>query len=155
MHPTLKPETPDDLEFLQRLYVWTHWGDLDLLRWSNERKAAYLLQRFGQQMAHFTENHADGDYWVIWQESTPVGRYYVDARPSEIRLLAIDVLPDHRGKGMGSHLVADLATQAKASNRKIITRVEANGAALGWFERRGFRQFTRHGQFCGLELSPY
>ena len=155
MEVTLKPESPEDLAFLQRLYVWTHWHDLDLLKWSNERKAAYLLQQFGQQMAHFTENHANGSYWVIWQGDTPIGRYYIDDAPSEIRLLALGLLPDFRGRGVGTQLLADLGAKARGSNRKIIARVEVTSPAVGWFERKGFHQFTRHGQFCAMELPPY
>jgi GNAT superfamily N-acetyltransferase len=150
----LRPEVPSDFAFLQRLYIWLHWADLDALAWTADHKTAYLLSQFGQHMAHLAQNHADGDYRLIILGDEPIGRFYVDSVPSEIRLLALDLLPDFRGQGIGGKLLADLTDQAKASNRKITTQVDATGPALSWFERKGFRRFTRLGHYCGLELAP-
>lgn len=150
----LRPETPDDLAFLQRLYVWLHWEDLGALSWTSEHKTAYLAAQFGQHMAHLAENHADGDFQIITLRDAPAGRFYTHAVPSEIRLLALDLLPDARGLGIGGTLLAELAALGRTTNRKIVARVEAGSPALSWFQRRGFRQFTRLGHSCGLELPP-
>ena len=68
----------------------------------------------------------------------PVGRLYVDVDDERVLIVDIALLPEHRGRGIGSALLAGVL--AEADRRRLPTRlhVEPDNRAQRLYRRLGF-----------------
>jgi ribosomal protein S18 acetylase RimI-like enzyme len=91
---------------------------------------------------------------VIAVDGEPVGRLYVHRGPSEIRIVDIALLPEHRGDGLGTLLLRDLLAEADAAGKSVTIHVERMNPALRLYERLGFSVAEDKGVYLFLERSP-
>jgi ribosomal protein S18 acetylase RimI-like enzyme len=64
------------------------------------------------------------------------------ARPGDLELAALYVLPDHFGRGVGSLLHAEFERERGAGERGVLEVWAANTSAVGFYRRRGWRPTT-------------
>lgn len=150
----LRPITDDDLPFLEHVYGSTRAEELAVTDWSEERKAAFVHMQFVAQHAYYREHYAGCDFQVILVDGAPAGRLYVHRRPTEIRLVDIAFLPEHRGSGLGTALLAQLMAEATAAGKPLRIHVEIFNRALRLYERLGFRRIVDRGVYWFLEWRP-
>lgn len=92
---------------------------------------------------------ADAVAWVAvgrdYGETMPLGFALGRIAADEAELLAVGVLPEARGKGLGRRLVEAVADRARAAGagRLHLEVSEANAAARRMYEVLGFRQVGR------------
>lgn len=152
---TLRPIAPEDHELLCRLYGSTRTEELALTDWSEEQKAAFVRMQFEAQHQHYQQHYAGASFDLILDQGAPVGRLYVDRTPErwddEIRLVDITFLPEHRGRGLGSRLLAELIEEARAAGKRLTIHVEMFNPALRLYERLGFRPISQYGMYHLME----
>ena len=69
-------------------------------------------------------------------------------------MIDIALLPEHRGRGVGTQLVRALLAEANAGGRRVTLNVERSNRARGLYERLGF-QIVRDGEvYVDLEWIP-
>jgi ribosomal protein S18 acetylase RimI-like enzyme len=112
--------------------------ELAALPWTEEQKGAFLRQQYGAQTTHYRTHFPSAESLVIELNGEPVGRLYVDRGPTELRLMDIALLPQHRGQGIGGHLVRGLLDEAAAAGVPVSLHVEAHNPARRLYERLGF-----------------
>lgn len=151
---TFRPETEDDLEFLQKLYASTREEELKQVDWPEEYKAAFLLQQFTAQYAHYRENYLDARYSIILENGLPIGRLYLNRLPKDWRIMDIALIPEVRRRGIGGMLLRELLDQAGAEGKTVSIHVEFNNPALHLYENLGFRQLEAYGPYLLLEWRP-
>ncbi len=144
MAVTLRPATPEDEAFLFEVYAGTRREELAQTPWDEAQKKAFLTFQFNAQHQHYRSEFATADFHVILDDDTPVGRLYVDRRADEIRILDIALLPEHRGRGIGSALLGALLAEAEAAGMPVRIFVE-QPRAQRLFERLGFEQAEDRG----------
>jgi ribosomal protein S18 acetylase RimI-like enzyme len=66
---------------------------------------------------------------------------------TEIRIVDIALLPEHRGKGIGTRLLRDVIAQGK----RVTIHVERMNPALRLYERLGFEVAEDKGVYLFLE----
>ena len=154
---TLRPICPDDAEFLYQVYASTRMEELAPLRqsWPEEQLAAFLRMQFTAQHQHYQASYANANFDVILADGNPAGRLYVDRPPGEIRLIDIAVLPQYRGAGIGSRLLADLLAEAEQAGKPISLHVEKFNPTLSWYERLGFSIVDDRGVYWFMEWRPH
>src|SRR5947207_14155770 len=96
---------PEDEPFLQQLYASTRAEELAQVPWTDEQKAAFCRMQFAAQRQHYQEHYAGASFDVIELEGQPIGRLYVARWASEIRIVDIGLLPEYRGRGIGSEVL--------------------------------------------------
>ncbi len=69
----------------------------------------------------------------------PIGRVYVHRSAGEICLMDIALLPPHRGRGLGSALIAELVAEADAAGLPVTLHVERENPAQRLYARHRFR----------------
>ena len=136
---TLQKADPADAAFLLSVYASTRESELALTDWSDEQKAQFCLMQFQAQVAHYRQFYPDAQLAVIMSGDTPVGRLYVDRWAQEIRVMDITVIPEHRGKGIGTQLLKELQDEAAAASKSLSIHVECHNPALHLYERLGFK----------------
>jgi len=151
---TLRPVSPDDQEFLYRVYAATREEELAQVDWEVSQKEAFLRMQFNAQHAYYQENYREAAFQVILLEGEPVGRLYLHRRPQEIRIVDISLLPAFRGRGIGSTLLKEILAEGDRSGRVVTIHVERFNPALRLYTRLGFRQAADRGVYLFMEWKP-
>jgi ribosomal protein S18 acetylase RimI-like enzyme len=143
----LRPVEPGDREFLYRVYASTRTEELAVVPWDEQQKDAFLRAQFDAQDAWWRENYGGASFDVIVVDGEPAGRLYVHRGETEIRIVDIALLPEHRGKGVGTALLRDVIAEGK----RMTIHVERMNTALRLYERLGFEVAEDKGVYLFLE----
>jgi ribosomal protein S18 acetylase RimI-like enzyme len=150
---TLRPATDDDRRFLVELYGSTRADELDQVAWDPGQRDAFVRMQYDAQDASYRARNPHGAFDVVEVGGRPVGRLYVDRRPSEIRIVDIALLPEERGAGIGTDLVQRLQAEAAASGHTLSVHVEVHNRAATFYERLGFAGVAERGVYRRMEWS--
>jgi ribosomal protein S18 acetylase RimI-like enzyme len=151
---TLRPVAEGDESFLYQVYASTRQEELAPVPWTEAQKAAFLRMQFEAQRRHYRENYPDAAFLVILRGGRPAGRLYVDRRPEGIRIIDIALLPEHRGVGIGTALLAEILAEGDREGKPVSLHVEHFNPALRLYERLGFRRIEDTGVYYLLERPP-
>jgi ribosomal protein S18 acetylase RimI-like enzyme len=149
--PRLRPALPGDEPFLRAVYGSTRAEELARVPWSDEQKRAFIGMQFAAQDADYRRNYPDAQYSIVEVKGVGAGRLYVDRAKSEIRILDIALLPEHRGRGVGTKLLRGLQDEARSAGKPLTIHVERFNPALRLYHRLGFRQIADRGVYLFLE----
>ena len=133
------------------MYASTRAEELAVVPWDDAQKDAFLRAQFDAQDAWWHENYAEASFDVIVVDGEPAGRLYVHRGTSEIRIVDIALLPEHRGDGVGTRLLEDLLAEGDASGKSVTIHVERMNPALRLYERLGFALAEDKGVYLFLE----
>jgi len=122
--------------------------------WSDAEKDAFLRHQFDAQDAHYREHYVGASFDVIEVDGEPVGRLYVARWEDEIRIMDIALLPEHRGRSVGTQILRGLLEEGALTGKRVSIHVEMNNPALRLYERLGFVQAAVHGVYLRLDASP-
>ena len=147
----LRPITAADEPFLCALYASTRTEELAPVPWSEEQKRAFLEMQFRAQSAHYATHYADADFLIIELDGQPIGRLYIARWPDQIRIVDISLVPEHRGRGVGSGLLRRILDEGASSNRSVTIHVEEFNPAMRLYERLGFRPVSAYGVYHLME----
>ena len=148
---SLRPATGADTEFLAAVYAATRAEELAATDWSAAQKAEFCQMQFAAQDTHYRQHYPTAEFSVIEVSGTPVGRLYVDRWTREIRIMDIAILPEHRGKGIGTFLLVGLQCEAAASGKSLTIHVERFNPAMQLYARLGFRMTEDKGVYQLME----
>ena len=138
MSITLRTVTPEDYTFLLEVYASTRAAEMALVPWNDEQKSAFLKFQFDAQASYYREQFPETQFQVIMNDDERVGRLYVVREADRIRILDITILPDRRGRGIGSMLIGELLDEALAANKPLNIWVEQDNPSQNLFSRLGF-----------------
>jgi ribosomal protein S18 acetylase RimI-like enzyme len=150
----LRSVLSDDGEFLFSVYASTRIEEMDLVDWTPAQKEAFLRMQFFAQDRYYREVYPMAEYQVILQEDQRVGRLYIHRRSDEIRVIDIALLPECRGRGIGSSLMAQILEGATRNNLPVTIHVERFNPALRLYERLGFRLAEDKGVYYFMKWLP-
>jgi ribosomal protein S18 acetylase RimI-like enzyme len=151
---TLRPARAADDAFLRRVYASVREDELAAVTWSAAEKDAFLRHQFDAQDAHYREQYEGASFDVIEVDGEPVGRLYVARWEDEIRIMDIALLPEHRGGGIGTHILRNLLEEGSLTGKRVSIHVEMNNPALRLYERLGFVQAAVNGVYVRLDAQP-
>lgn len=135
----LRPEQPDDQAWLEQLYASTRSDELAGAPWPDAVKRAFTGQQFALQRAHYRQHFADADFMLVQVNALRVGRLYLHRGAAQHTLVDISLLPDWRGQGIGSQLIARAQAWAGEAGCVLSLHVlHSNPAARRLYDRHGF-----------------
>lgn len=142
MDLSLRRVEPADRGFLLQVYAGTRADELALTGWDTDSCERFLRMQFDAQCAHYERHWPKSDHSVIQvgtaEHLVPVGRLWVDHRTDALHVLDIALLPDWRGRGLGSTCLRRLMDEAAASGLPLTIFVEHDNPARRLYERLGF-----------------
>jgi ribosomal protein S18 acetylase RimI-like enzyme len=147
----LRPETDADIAFLRRLYASTRWDELAITNWSDAEKLAFADSQFGFQRQHYRAYFPSTEWGVLEHNGVPVGRLYLERRDTTLHILDIALLPDWRGRGIGTAIMARICAQAGAAGKSVTIEVEKFNPAQTLYRRLGFREIADQGPHWEME----
>ncbi len=151
---SFRPIRPDDEAFLLRLYSSTRQDEMAMLDWPQEEKETFLRQQFEAQHKYYQSSFKKAVFEVVLLAGEPAGRLYMDRREDEHRLIDIALLPEHRGKGLGGKLMADILAEAQKVGKPVRIHVERNNPAMHLYHRLGFENIEDQGVYYLMEWRP-
>jgi GNAT superfamily N-acetyltransferase len=151
---SLRPITAADGDFLRLVYAATREEELALVDWDDDQKAAFLEMQFTAQHAYYQEQFPQGSFDVIIVDDRPAGRLYVDRSPEEILVIDIALLPEFRGRGVGTEFLGRVLDEARTLGLPVAIHVERNNPALRWYGRLGFVLVEDRGVYLFLRWGP-
>jgi ribosomal protein S18 acetylase RimI-like enzyme len=122
--------------------------------WDDAQKDTFLRMQFEAQDAWYREHYAGASFDVVVVDGEPAGRLYVHRGETEIRIIDIALVPEHRGSGVGTSLLQDLLAEADAAGKSVTIHVERENPALRFYERLGFTLAEDKGVYLFLERPP-
>lgn len=151
---TLRREKDDDLPFVMRLFASSRERELAPMPWTAEQKRAFLASQFHAQRRHYRAFVADGDYLVLEQNGAGAGRLYLEMRRTSLHIVDVALMPDWRGKGLGSAIIGALQDFARTRGVAIGIFVEKFNPALRLYQRLGFCEIADRDVHLEMEWKP-
>ena len=148
---TLRPETEDDIPFLRRLYATTRAEELTATGWSDAQKLAFTDSQFGWQRHHYRTYYPGAEWSVLEDHGTPIGRLYLQRRITTHLVIDIALLPQWRGRGLGTALMEWICTQAHAAGKSVTVTVEKFNRAQTLYRRLGFSEISEGDVYWEME----
>lgn len=150
----LRPVADSDLPMLARIYASTRESEMAQVPWSDEQKTAFLQFQFDAQHQYYLQHFPAASRELIEMDGVVAGRLYLDRRESELRLIDIALLPEHRGHGIGSRLLSAILAAAEAATLAVSIHVEQNNPALRLYQRLGFVPVEQQGIYLLMRWNP-
>jgi len=150
----LRPITDADLGFLLQLYATTRADELAQVPWTDEQKAAFVVQQFQAQHAWWQEHYDGARFDLVLVDGEPAGRLYVDVWTREIRIIDIAMMPTYRNGGIGTMLLERVFAEGDAAGKPVSIHVEVFNPARRLYSRLGFVETGAHGDVYILMERP-
>lgn len=144
----------EDRELLYRIYASTRVEEMAQVPWTDQQKENFLRFQFHAQHAYYQEHFPKAHFDLIIVDEEPVGRLYLDVRDDEHRLIDIALLPEHRGRGLGTALLRKVLEAAAVEGKKVRIHVEFNNPAMRLYQRLGFHKIEEQGVYHLMEWRP-
>jgi GNAT superfamily N-acetyltransferase len=151
---TLRRITGADESFLRQVYASTRVDELALTDWTDEQKTLFIDMQFDAQHFHYQKYYPEGSFLIIEVDETPAGRLYVSRWENEIRIIDIVLLPEFRGRGIGTSLLQDLLDEARRMGKTASIHVERINPARRLYERLGFEVIEDKEIYLLMEWNP-
>ncbi len=152
--PGLRPARPADAELLYRIYASTREDELAVVPWDAPAKEAFLRMQFTAQDRYYHANFPNASYDLIVSGDEVLGRLYVERGQTVWQVIDLALLPAHRRKGIGTHLLTEVLAGAGAAAKPVQMHVERFNPAQRLYDRLGFRQIADGGVYLLLERQP-
>lgn len=150
----LRPETDADIPFLAALFASTREQELAVVPWTNEQKSAFLDGQFRAQRHHYRTYNSGCAFDVIEHCGAPVGRLYLEPEPPRFYVVDIALMPDWRGRGLGTAILTAVIACAREGGRSVGIMVEKFNPAMRLYRRLGFTDVADHGVYQEMEWRP-
>ncbi len=154
MAHSLRPVRDGDQEFLLSLYASAREDELSRTGWTDEQKDAFVRMQFDAQTTYYRQVYPQMEYTVIDHDGADAGRLILAELGDEIRIVDIALMPAHRGAGIGTALITDVFTCARAANKAVRIHVEVFNPAKKLYERLGFKEIEDKGVYLQMEWRP-
>lgn len=151
---TLRPATEADDQLIFSCYASTRAQELEQVPWTAEQKETFARMQYTAQKNHYAAEAPRASHDVIYVDTTPVGRIYLDRREDALHILDITVLPEHRNHGTGSVMLRRLLDEAGKLGKPVTIYVESFNPSLRLFERLGFRKDHEKGFHLLMKWQP-
>jgi RimJ/RimL family protein N-acetyltransferase len=151
---TLRDVADTDEPLLLDLFDSARNTELSLMNLTSEQRRAFVKMQSRAQHFHYRERFPDAEFKVILRDDEPVGRLYIYRGKDQIRILDINLLPAHRGAGIGTPLIQGSLDEGASTGRTVRVYVETYSPSRRLFERLGFSAVEDDGFNVLFEWRP-
>lgn len=151
---TFRAADSDDEPFLIDLYGSTRLEELALTNWDEAQCQAFVRMQFTAQQAHYCQHYPEAEHLIILLDGERVGRLYVAEIQTEIRIVDLTILTEHRNADLGTRILRRLKEEAAEIGKPLTIYVESFNPSQRLFERLGFVKTGESGYSHLLEWRP-
>jgi ribosomal protein S18 acetylase RimI-like enzyme len=134
----LRPATADDAPFLERLYASTR-DDLLALGLPASARTALVAQQHRARSRQHAATYPAASSDIVELAGVAAGRLVVDHAENAVRVVDVALLPEHRGRGIGTTILRSVLARADHLGVPVTLQVAAGNPAERLYRRLGFR----------------
>jgi GNAT superfamily N-acetyltransferase len=149
----LRRSTVEDRDLLFQVYASTR-SDIAQAPWDEGTKAVLLRVQAHAQDADYRMRWPEAEFLVVTVDGQDAGRLYRVCSGRELRLMDIALLPEWRGRGIGTTLIEGLVDEARSDGRLLSLHVEHGSPARRLYDRLGFVAAGQSEVHVRMELRP-
>lgn len=150
----LRASTPEDLPFQSRLYASTRQEELDAAQFPVALRESFIAMQFNAQTSHYSQYYPSAEWSIIECEGLPAGRLILDRAPDHFHIMDIALLPEYRGRGIGTELLQLVLSEAAAKQLPVRLFAFSGERAMGLYRRLGFETVNDDGVHTELVWKP-
>ncbi len=154
MNLRLAPLSPEDEDFIYRLYASTRMAEISGFGWDQAQQEAFLRMQFNAQKRWYEMAYPGAEYTVILRDEQRVGRMIVLRGTQEFHLIDIALLAEHRGCGIGTALVAGLIAESQRAAVPLALQVLKSNRAVHLYQRLGFIRSGEDEMYYQMRANP-
>lgn len=153
--PDKRPMTDSDAPLLLALYASTRAEEVAAWGWDPQQQAAFLHMQAMIQQRAYAMQYPGATQEILLHDGVPVGQMMVHRSPQEIRLVDIALLPDCRGRGLGTAAIAELQREAAMANLPVTLSVLKSNPAQRLYARLGFVRTGENDSRYAMTWQPH
>ena len=152
---TLRAVHSGDEPFIFHLFAGSR-PDLEWISGINEDQRNSLVhQQFRCEQEQMLKEYPDADFYIVLLDGKPVGRLYVHRGTKLFRILAVSLLSEYRGRGIGSKLLSGILDEAAEKGKQVRLQVFwYNSSARSLYQKLGFLVVKDAGVYCEMQWTP-
>ncbi|HEY6969723.1 MAG TPA: GNAT family N-acetyltransferase [Candidatus Angelobacter sp.] len=154
MNISLRPFSPDDQDFLFKLYASTREHELSAFGWPPAQQEAFLRMQFNAQQQWYKTAFETADHRLIFVDGKPAGRILVFHDRDSLRLVDIALLSEYRNHGIGTQLLRELISKSEKENLPVRLQVLKSNPAFRVYQRLAFVITGDDGMYYQMERKP-
>jgi GNAT superfamily N-acetyltransferase len=112
------------------------------------------MMQFDAQDRSYRASFPDASFDLVLVDGSAMGRLYVDRGGDVIRVIDIALLPEHRGRGIGTGLLERVLAEAHLSGRAVRLNALRGSRVLALYSRLGFSVRDEDQVYIELECQP-
>jgi ribosomal protein S18 acetylase RimI-like enzyme len=144
----LRPASPQDAEFLYRLFAAGRAEDMASWGWTAEQQEHLTRLQFQSQSHTYRTEYPQAADYIVELDGRAVGRLYLDRRPAEILVIDLAVLPEFQRRGIASYLLGIPIAEAAGTGRRVLAQTaQSNTTTQRLNERLGFKRIGESGPY--------
>jgi ribosomal protein S18 acetylase RimI-like enzyme len=151
MGQSLRQACDEDEQFLFDLYAGTRREETAAWNWPASQVAGFLKLQFAAQRASYKMSYPDAEHSIILEDGRPIGRMLVNRSSAAACLVDISLLPEARGRGIGSTLIRQLMKGCSAVGSKLTLQVLRTNPARALYLRLGFQRTQGDSMYDQME----
>jgi GNAT superfamily N-acetyltransferase len=141
-----------DEPFLRDLYASTRPEVAD---WPDEPREAFLAHQFEAQRTGWSTTFPGSRHEVLLLGGRPIGRVWLDRSATDLLIVDLALLPEHRRQGIGTQIVRELLAEADEAGVPVRAHVERmNTPSLAFWTRLGFQEIEGDALFVEIQRAP-
>lgn len=150
----LRAPRSEDAALLLTLYAHTREEELSAWGWPPAQRQAFVQMQHRVREASYRASRPQAEDRLVCVEGAPVGRWLIDRSGASIHLVDVALLPGHRGRGLGTQLLANLCAEADREGRAITLEVLEHSPAARLYLRLGFQIRARQPPYLAMARDP-
>ena len=151
---SLRQSEATDADLMLELYAATSAPELRAMGWTLGDQPTFVIMQAQTQEWKRSRRYPHLDRLVICVDGEPAGRLLVSCEATRLEIVDIALLPRFRGRGIGTHLLAQVLEEARATRVPVQALVPEDNPALVLFGRLGFTLTDEDDGVCGLTWMP-
>jgi len=149
----LRPSTAADYADLFSIFASTRANEFAHLEGEQERIAALIADQFRLQDTYYHRHYSNAHFDMVMCEGIVIGRLYHNWSEDTLRIIDIALLPEWRGRRIGTRLMHALVSVATQRGMAVSLYVEMNNPVCALYERLGFRAIGDEGVYQLMQRS--
>ena len=115
---------------------------------ASAQKPSSVIDRIAD---YYRTYYASTDWRILQHRRVPAGRLYVDRQADALHVVDISLLPDWRGRGIGTAIMQAVCAEARDAGKAVVISVEKYNRAQRLYRRLGFREASDQGVYWFME----
>ncbi len=146
-----RPVTPEDEDFLWRVYASTREREVAAFGWPPAQQEAFLKMQYRARCQSYAAAYGQAEHSVLLADGVPAGIMIVARGPSETRLVDIAFLPEYLGRGLGTEAILGLIRESGACSVPVRLSVHRGNPAIRLYQRLGFAEVSADSVYIEME----